>query len=95
MDEEHSAGLLDCGAGRHAEDDELSKGEAESYDGCSGVGRAGDGEAFRKGEARPWARKPDWIKMSTARRPTERDIPRGEEALIRETLSRLSDMVDV
>lgn len=45
------------------------------------------------GEARPRARKPYWMKTSAKRRPMKRDVPRGEEALIRETLSCLSAMV--
>jgi hypothetical protein len=84
--------MLDCGAGRHAEDDESLEGRPRATIGTV-LGVRETERAFRRGEARSWARKPYWIKISTARRPTKRDVPRGEEALMREALPRLSDMV--
>jgi hypothetical protein len=48
LDKEYGAGLLDCGAGRHAEDDELLEGKTECDDGC-GVAGGRDGKGVEEG----------------------------------------------
>lgn len=67
----------------------LAKVGRENAPGRNG-GRAGTPMVWRLGEARLYATRPYWMKVSAVRMPAKRAVPRGEERLTRERLSRRS-----